>query len=512
MSEKEFVYVSDRISQEDIAAWNPDVSVFIDASTGSGKSTFVLEDLCEYARGKGQKILLFENRKPNRIQFTERVKAQGKDDVVLVQTYQSLEPNKKEDGTEEDTKVDLENYAYIVCDECHYFLDDSPFNEFTKVSYRAILKARKPVKIYMSATGEAIKEQLKKDGVKLKVYKITNKSPKYHISFRGDCRGAAVKFADDMIKLQKKTVMFVNSISTLKKLKEKYGSQVIAYCSEQNDWKPTKKDKQAVEEMIHNGGKIPGDYLILAITSVLYNGVDIWDEDVHTVYIEFMERDKICQALGRIRGNREMSVYFLDYKDKKIQQAQKTAAEDIELMDILTYEGKEYETLKPYFNRYIVGNKHLELDEDTDTVRYNPMLYTYQHKAIAEYGKIIKDGYKSYVCKEFGNAEDVKEIDKNERINDCLARYDYTATGKELFGKQEQKAFTDELDFHTKCGTVARTAKTINAFLEECGAEYRIYGYPTIRRKKGRGVVWHVLPTEEYNRKATTWAERVRDI
>ena len=490
MSEKE--YVSDRICQEDIAAWNPGDSVFIDASCGSGKSTFVLTVLYDYAERHGQKILFLENRKPNRIQFEERVK--GKEDVVTVQTYQWIEAN---------ADMDLEGYAFIVCDECHYFLDDSPFNEKTKESYRVILKARSAVKIYMSATGKAMKEQLEKDGIKPVVYTITNEPTKLHITFWRDYKGAAVDFAGEMIRQRQKTVMFVNSTSTLKILKDRYGSQVIAYCSEQNhskNWKPTQADKQAIEDMIHNGGRIPGNYIILAITSVLYNGVDIWDEDVHTAYIEFMERDKIRQALGRIRGDRELDVCFLDYQKSKLKQARGKAAKDKELMDILTYEGKKWEELEDYFNSYLSGNEHVKRDADTGTIRYNPMLYTYQNNAIAEYDQIIKDGYKNYVGTVFGNAEDVKEMDRREQINNCLAKYDYTTTGTELFGKEEQKAFTDELDFHTKCGTVARTAKTINALLEECGAEYRIYNYSTIRRKEGRGVVWHVLPLEEYRK------------
>ena len=54
-------YISDVI-KTDYENWSQNQVVFISAPTGSGKTTFVLKNLIEYAVSKQQKILYLVNR------------------------------------------------------------------------------------------------------------------------------------------------------------------------------------------------------------------------------------------------------------------------------------------------------------------------------------------------------------------------------------------------------------------------------------------------------------------
>ena len=59
-------------------------------------------------------------------------------------------------------KIKLSNYTYIVCDEFHYFFNDSSFNNKTAISFNMIMENDTAIHLFMSATGEHMSRYMKK--------------------------------------------------------------------------------------------------------------------------------------------------------------------------------------------------------------------------------------------------------------------------------------------------------------------------------------------------------------
>ena len=142
------MYVTDVI-EETYKHWQTGV-VLINAGTGTGKTTFVVKTLNEWAEITGTKILYLCNRRALKSQVIEQAEAEQKaktldDDApddsegeehLDIWTYQALENMKL--YYPEKLNHFLRQYRYIVADEAHYFMFDAQFNHDTVVSYDAL--------------------------------------------------------------------------------------------------------------------------------------------------------------------------------------------------------------------------------------------------------------------------------------------------------------------------------------------------------------------------------------
>lgn len=167
-------YISE-IIKTDYENWSQNQVVFISAPTGSGKTTFVLENLVEYAALKGQKILYLVNRSILKEYLQKKIDIEVKkklrrnklilddsvNNVIKVKLYQEIELWCKEDPQ----YLNNENseFDYIIADECHYFLADSTFNTYTQLSYDWITNKKNAILIFMSATIDRIEEKIRSD-------------------------------------------------------------------------------------------------------------------------------------------------------------------------------------------------------------------------------------------------------------------------------------------------------------------------------------------------------------
>ena len=165
-------WVSDAMMPE-LSSFCPGRAIIISAPTGSGKTAFVT-CICKRCQKEqpGRKVLLLENRTAVAVEKRrEFAKALGSkwaavtdprafeliddlDDVgLVVMTYQKLSAHHR--------KMDLRQFAYVILDECHYFLADSTFNQFLdKIFWQLPQLFRHAVRVYSTATPGAVLEDL----------------------------------------------------------------------------------------------------------------------------------------------------------------------------------------------------------------------------------------------------------------------------------------------------------------------------------------------------------------
>ena len=154
------MFVSEKIGDK-YKEWRGGQIIKISAPTGSGKSHFIFYKLLPCAVERNLKILYLVNRKVLKEQFEEELRGRVKVDLnrgfdcdilnhIEIKTYQMIETALIDNIS---IIQELNQYSYIVYDECHYFYSDSNFNTNTMVSYdilRGICCWK--IQIFMSAT------------------------------------------------------------------------------------------------------------------------------------------------------------------------------------------------------------------------------------------------------------------------------------------------------------------------------------------------------------------------
>lgn len=139
-------YIKDYLFNE-INNWDKDDYIFISSGTGTGKTYFVQSLIKE----KKSSVLILTNRTMNKFQIKKALEIEEKYMTnIWITSYQEIEKN------EHIEHEYLDEFEYIVCDESHYFLKDSPFNPSTNSSYKKIMATTKAKKIFMSATNDEV--------------------------------------------------------------------------------------------------------------------------------------------------------------------------------------------------------------------------------------------------------------------------------------------------------------------------------------------------------------------
>lgn len=191
--EKQERWISDGM-QEEMKTWRFPTNampspVFITAAPGAGKSTFILNELADYAyRGcdmdsetrNASNILLLSNRWALSLQQKMQLNKRNGDDNdgssvvndilqfrnILVSTYQNV--------LEKISSIKARGpVSFVVFDEAHFFVSDSTFNPETSNILQGLLYAfYDSYRIYMTATPEEVKPIIAAEEYKLRQYHL----------------------------------------------------------------------------------------------------------------------------------------------------------------------------------------------------------------------------------------------------------------------------------------------------------------------------------------------------
>ncbi len=232
------------------------------------------------------------------------------ENMLEVRTYQNIETKYRNDPAS--LKKYLEDFKYIVADECHYFTDFSSYGMNTYLSLEVLQKAEADhVVIYMSATGEET----------YKLLEETSKTPEDRIyKLPQDYQHIKQKYfysRENLVRMLKslpedeKAVIFVSSGEDLLKMREIFGDTAAYYCSENNPkyGKMFNKLTDCIKDR-----ELQKKYLFT--TKAFGIGTEIKDRTVKHLYIDQWKPTDIIQSTGRKRPldvDDTCTVYFRDY-------------------------------------------------------------------------------------------------------------------------------------------------------------------------------------------------------
>ena len=230
--------------------------------------------------------------------------------MLEVRTYQNIETKYRNDPAS--LKKYLEDFKYIVADECHYFTDFSSYGMNTYLSLEVLQKAEADhVVIYMSATGKET----------YKLLEETSKTPEDRIyKLPQDYQHIKQKYfysRENLVMMLKslpedeKAVIFVSSGEDLLKMREIFGDTAAYYCSENNPkyGKMFNKLTDCIKDR-----ELQKRYLFT--TKAFGIGTEIKDRTVKHLYIDQWKPTDIIQSTGRKRPldvDDTCTVYFRDY-------------------------------------------------------------------------------------------------------------------------------------------------------------------------------------------------------
>lgn len=353
--------VSDIIDNNSIKKWEKGYDILINTQTGTGKTTFIKDELFEYCIKKNKKILYLSNRKAldmqiNKSFYDEYEEEKKKLEKIDIYTYQKfihdfkIELNKSEKEEELKNEIkeikklkklkkikklkkelkeskqleklerlekkiywrirnDIEKrytfekiigkYKYIVLDEVHFFTSDATFNADCELLYDLFFKI---FKIFS------------KEKVLILMTSTTDTIEK--LSRFGTKKGYIYRQKPNYSYLNVK--YFKENDSIIKKIvddiKENSQNKWIIFVNSKNEGKEISnklKEKNIKNSFLHSKNKSKEfenivkkekfDKNVLISTKILETGVNINDEDVKNIVMYDIDRETIIQEIGRVR-------------------------------------------------------------------------------------------------------------------------------------------------------------------------------------------------------------------
>ena len=358
-------YLSEDIKQPIVHSppGSPRNVYLLKAPTGSGKTTFFIKDLVPEARRRGQAVLLIVNRNvlteqliniylkelgipPGAIEFPQAGIYPLGDLVVCSYQYMA---QRLQDTDTPNIKIgpfEAKEYAFVVCDECHYFIADSVFTTDSAPLVNLPKVFAQSVRIYASATMSPVRNVILKMEQVVDLaenfpyweispgfrYARNNMISQIYSNYNGllqrapffEVMGAEPDYSylhpriladgqslwDDVIEQYeahslRKAVVFVDSKKHGKDCKEKLNSHgisaafIVSESTSSRSYSMDELDKKVLEE-IKTKNRFESVSVLIA-TSVLDNGTNLIDKDITHLYISGTEYMAAVQQAGRVR-------------------------------------------------------------------------------------------------------------------------------------------------------------------------------------------------------------------
>lgn len=357
-------YLSEDIKQPIVHSppGSPRNVYLLKAPTGSGKTTFFIKDLVPEARRRRQQVLLIVNRSvlteqliniylkelgipPGAIEFPQEGIYPLGDLVVCSYQYMARRLQDKDTPNIKIGPFEAKEYAFVVCDECHYFIADSVFTTDSAPLVNLPKVFAQSVRIYASATMSPVRnvilkmEQVvdlaenfphweiwprfryAKNDMISQMYSNSTGLPKYAAFF--EVTGAEPDYSylhpriladgqalwDDVIEQHgahrlHKAVVFVDSKKQGTDCKNKlnqHGISAAFIFSEASSgaYSMDELDKKVLEE-IRAKSRFESVSVLIA-TSILDNGTNLIDKEITHLYISGTEYMAAVQQAGRVR-------------------------------------------------------------------------------------------------------------------------------------------------------------------------------------------------------------------
>ena len=308
-------YLSTFFTEEDFANMTPNKMYAFYSAPDTGKTTLITEVLQPYLI-KNNKTALYLT---SRCAILDQIRNKITSEAITTRTYQSIET-----ALDSSQKVPC-NYDFIICDEAHYFLEDSMLTNKTDLSFNFVNQSNAIV-ILMTGTPDYVNCLKNAWRRPLKVlidldtsnHNVTNVilAPALPKGKGGDFH--LLQHLKLLVSQRKRIMVYGSNLAELRALFTQYESQqeslgikVSFICSTHNKQYPLKdQDKETLKKLIDTE-EIDTDVLFL--TSALNTGISI-NQDFDCLFIfGCPSKTAVFQLVARVRKgstNRQWPMIF----------------------------------------------------------------------------------------------------------------------------------------------------------------------------------------------------------
>lgn len=327
--------------------WN--LAMFIDAQTGSGKTTFVFEVCYPIVRERGQKLLILSNRKiiKNKIKY-DAIKAACPEMLELktakgieqehhfadidVYTYQDFFGDFNYHLNRKEFEDSLKDYGMVIFDEIHFAVSDAGFNPYTFEIMEYLffhIMGKEVPRVYMTGTPEYVFDYVYHQECRYSQKNWWRQeygnglSHFYYCNFQRDYTYLdVISFENDaeIIKLinesKEKWVIFLNDIEKAEQMESMIIERSTVVLS--SGGMKIDSNKAIVESIVEKDSM--GNLDVLFTTTVLDVGINIKDQVNIVSYLK--ERSSFIQAIGRkrVRKKEKVRLFLPQYSAQDIRK------------------------------------------------------------------------------------------------------------------------------------------------------------------------------------------------
>lgn len=518
--------------------WKNGESVFINAPTGTGKTTFVLTQLMQKAQEEGKEVLFLSNRyllkEQIKMKIAQKQNLPTEDltwiesieefDGITIANYQKIQ-ELVENGN--DSKYhDTLRYKYVVFDEIHYIVEDSTFNPKVQFLLDFIAKVNS-IKVFMSATIEEAEEYLVDTGLLGDIFYNSRVIENEFISY-------------DLLKTYTYGTMGMNHYVWYYEIPEKkrnirtyyfedYNQIVNQINQSQDKWLVFVSNKDGAKKWV-NEIKVPFEIIhsdrkevevvkqivqdeqfrtqVLVTTKLLDNGVNFHDSQLKHVVIDTISKTEFLQMLGRKRleSGEEVRLYipkknvryFSGYYSLGIKKMLDLMRENLNLVKKMLESVEVYETVRKF---YVYRNGQLKRNEagKYKLEKIAEFLIEMCEKMKSDDWAFVKEQLSWINMDEtFSEENDLRKFDEAQvfsEIQVLLKNVEGKWLDKEqqdVFRKQVGE-FLHDLNYEMKNSRVPGK-KIIGEFLKQNFPEYDILAKKS--SKKGEKTCWQIRRIE----------------
>ena len=465
-------YVSDIIGDE-YKEWKKGDIILIKSPTGTGKSEFIKSRLIKWCKTNKKSMLLLSNR--------DMLKQQQKHDTysdirngffhnIQLSLYQS-------------PKEEITNYDYVVCDECHYFFEDSSFNRETDIIYKKVKDYPEGIVILLSATPDIIEGRLKgkisfiydlvSDVNNYSLYKYTEKESVREIirMIREEHPDEKIMFFSSTEEAHNLSIMFNDSAFICSKYNKNYSKFI------------DEAERKRIESQNHFNCNL------LCTTTALDNGINIKDKQVKHIILDVFTPTSTVQCFGRKRleENEQISIYLRDYKSNNIRARKNKLFSEYEI-----YKDYRYLTHEEFAQKHhkFPSQRILDLCYDSNQGFYfevNECIKDWDEYIIGFYSSCLIDSdyYFRRICEHL-RIDERKAINIDKEIKQSNLELVLNKWMGEKIFKEEQVKFIEEIKSISGIGLKSLGRKTINGLIEQNKLPYIIISTPEGGRQSGK--------------------------
>lgn len=331
-------YIGNTITQSHIKNWICRYPVGIFSQTGTGKSSLVFDKILMTVKERGKRLCILASRTALVYQYKKQAAELEEPDLLEELTERGLK-NRHSFGLidiysyQEFTYLlpksppsFFDKYEMVVLDECHFFVQDASFNEFTRELLESIITAAQNcIRVYLTATPDICLEDIielewqyrlcdPNHAITCRQYTPYHNYHQQHFiiyyfdnnyDYLKPCFFTTDSEIIDVIKADQsksKYLICVDSKPLGQLLADALGKNIAEFIDA--ELKNTEKSKE-VNAMIKNE---KFEKKVLIATSFLDVGINLKDNDLRNVVIYSTNKTHFLQSIGRKRKQHQQTV------------------------------------------------------------------------------------------------------------------------------------------------------------------------------------------------------------